>query len=205
MSIQIEVDGEIYSGSGVAEAWGKWESVPLSPKGASLNSKYRGEAVVIDLEEHGYVFALWTMYTGRPDRRGIGLYKLGLDDPRYVSPDQMREKRSAIARLREYAADKQEFEAGGKDLPVLVRFTKLSDRHSVELIGPDNIEMVFGAGARILSASVGVTDEALSPSRISDLLPWVDDNSEPFFPIGETPQESLVGDLRIDDFKRRME
>ncbi|KQW27453.1 hypothetical protein ASE36_17760 [Rhizobium sp. Root274] len=125
-----------------------------------------GEAVVVDLGEGRYVFALlqgyteWTAYTAFfPELEGKTLSKKEMGsylDLMVASTGQTRE----LAR---------------KNYPLLVTFDDIHDPASVRRIDPGDLSGSFGSGYRLNAITLSITDEPVTEGIVSALLPWLPD------------------------------
>lgn len=127
-----------------------------------------GEAVVVDLGEGRYVFALlqgyteWTAYTaffpeleGRPlSKKEMGSYL----DLMVASTGQTRELRR-------------------KDYPLLVTFHDINDPATVRRINPGDLSASFGPGYRLDAVTLSITDEPVTEGKVETLLGWLQDRN----------------------------
>jgi hypothetical protein len=125
-----------------------------------------GEAVVVDLGEGRYVFALlqgyteWTAYTAFfPELEGKPLSKKEMGsylDLMVASTGQTRE----LAR---------------KDYPLLVTFDDINDPATVRRVNPGDLSASFGLGYRLNSITLAITAEPVTRGRMKSLIPWLVD------------------------------
>lgn len=194
LTLEAEVDGKPKIGSGVIEViYGKQ---PEFASGRDRVSSHRGEAVVLDLGERGTLFAL---LTAGSDNRSIpeSIVLRAFNFPGGAFPGPTVE-----------AGQKQLRQLSGKrELPLtMVRFRDLNDPMTVEKVDPLDISKSYGAGTRLVRAtleivpvgvwpfnSLGVTGGPVT-RRIAKKLIWLDHldryNSIPGNPFSSRlPQE----------------
>jgi hypothetical protein len=152
MTIDAEVNGKTYTGSGVIEVSFQYVArVPLSNIGVS--SDVRGEAIPVVLGDRGVLFVL----LGETEQRAgypvdIVLRLLGLGrSVGSLQPDQIR----GLSRITAKATINE-----GQLL--MVRFRDLADKSSVELVNPLRISERFGPGTHIARVTVETTSETVS-------------------------------------------
>lgn len=123
-----------------------------------------GEAVVVDLGEGRYVFALlqgyteWTAYTaffpqleGKPlSKKEMGSYL----DLMVASTGQTRELRR-------------------KEYPLLVTFDDINEPTTVRRINPGDFSASFGPGYRLNAITLSITHEPVTEGRVEKLLGWL--------------------------------
>lgn len=127
-----------------------------------------GEAVVVDLGEGHYVFALlqgyteWTAYTAFfPELEGKPLSKTEMGsylDLMVASTGQTRELRR-------------------KDYPLLVTFHDINEPATVRRINPGDLSASFGPGYRLNAVTLSITDEPVTEGKVETLLGWLQDRN----------------------------
>jgi hypothetical protein len=152
LTLEVQVDGEPKIGSGVIEV--TYRNVPQLWATSDLSIDVRGEAVTLDLGSRGTLFCL---LRGNDDywqgAEGIVPYAFGLGGfPRPIP--------QGIAKVRQLSG---KVDLPLDRLPLLVRFRDLSDPKTVEKVDPLNIAGNFGAGARLLRASVEIVPSGIWP------------------------------------------
>jgi hypothetical protein len=125
-----------------------------------------GEAVVVDLGQGRYLFALlqgyteWTAYTAFfPELEGKPLLKKEMVpylDAMVASTGQTRD----VPR---------------KHYPLLVTFDDINDPTSVRRVNPGDLAASFGPGYRLNAITLAITDEPVSRGRMKSLMPWLVD------------------------------
>ena len=123
-----------------------------------------GEAVVVDLGDGTYLFAL---LTGSPDGLSGQLREAYRDiyDAHHTA---------GFGRyIRKVKADGAPRVLPGHAYPMLVAFGDLSVPESVFEVPPGDLESVFGAGYSIESMMLEITWEPLTTGRVVSVLPWL--------------------------------
>ncbi|QWG12363.1 hypothetical protein KMZ29_22055 [Bradyrhizobium sediminis] len=202
LTLEVEVNGERKTGSGVIEVTYSKNNDPISQSEFSID--VRGEAVVIDLGPRGILFAL---LKGDTDRRSGPEYIVlrAFNFPGGALPLPVRDGLLKVKRLS------GKIDLPLTSLPLLVRFRDLNDPMTVERVDPLDIGKSFGAGAKLVRAtleivptgiwpfnSYGITGEPVTRG-INLRLKWIDHfdqyRSNPSNPFSSTlPPE--IGGLR---------
>ncbi|TPQ33681.1 hypothetical protein C2U70_18815 [Bradyrhizobium guangdongense] len=196
LSLEAEVDDKPMIGSSVVEV--TYRMQPEIGSGRNLVRSYKGEAVVLHLGTRGTLFALL--------RAG----------------DDIRSSPESII-LRAYGFQGSLIDGGmqhlrqlsGKrdlpltSLPMLVRFRDPNDMRSVESVDPLKIESKFGAGTKLVRATLemvpqgmwplnllGITGEPITED-IESSLPWWNGPFPWLKPLGG----GVYQDTRDDAFK----
>ena len=198
-TLKIESNGTVHTGSGVIETvWYPGLKIGSAWFGNVWNAHVRGEAVAVDLEDRGTLFALLTGPAtpeagGRPgdffyphDPERLSLEAFGVDK---IKTDVMtRDFLNEISKRRDTVdlpLDK---------LPMLVRFTNLSDPRSVERVDPNDLPASFGPGVRMVSATLAVTDDPVT-TGIEKKLVWLPTSDE----ASQNKELRLQKELRLND------
>jgi hypothetical protein len=123
-----------------------------------------GEAVVVDLGEGRYVFALlqgyaeWTAYAAFfPELEGKALLK-----------KEMVPYLDAMV-----ASTGQTHELARKDYPLLVTFDDINDPASVRRLDPGDLSASFGPGYRLDAITLSITDEPVTEGVVQKVLGWL--------------------------------
>lgn len=164
LTIEVEVDGKVYVGSGVRQASfaRKATWIPQS-RGASRNA--RGEAIVIDLERHGKLFALMKGITFRGDAESIVLNAFpAATGVVILSSENMR--RFTKAGLRSELTLSQ--------YPMFVRFRDLNNPLSIELFDVAKSWALSTGEPKIRRVTIETTRDTVT-SGLSKTLVWFDD------------------------------
>jgi hypothetical protein len=160
LELTLEIDGIPYTGSSVIEV--QWIGGPsIEHHGANAADGFvYGQAPLIDLGQRGVLIAALETDLGNDaavSARWLGAQAFGNDS----SYDRLPE----LARVR-----------GRRDLkpdnwPRLMLLPDRLDPKSARKIGPDEIENIFGHGARFTSAFVETTHDSIKID-IDKKLPW---------------------------------
>ncbi|MGO9941660.1 MAG: hypothetical protein ACLPIC_02665 [Rhodoblastus sp.] len=167
LTLQVATPEGSRSGSGVVEiAEGYNDGLLDLLSQTAVVFGTRGEAVIVDLGARGLLFALLNADDEREGSRTVfdALSRLHEDlwDPNGIGPGAM----DRMAKLR------GETQIPFEMLPMLVRFRDISDPITVERVEPDDFESVFGAGVKLIRASVEITDDEVT-TGIEKILGWI--------------------------------
>lgn len=158
MTVEVEVDGQMYSGSSVVEMIVRGNpELPLST--SVRNLKMRGEAVVVELPKQQYLFALLTynaFLTGKVFHDIVG----------GVVSQPERGWAKKIQDVRE----SRDLEP--TDYPQLVMFTDITDPKTVKKVDPGNLAELFGPGVSLKRITLEITDEPVTEGRVESVLRW---------------------------------
>lgn len=125
------------------------------------DSSQRGEALAIEVAPGRYLFAVIESYKPS-DVRMFGSSNSRIQDAR---------------KLRWMKGEPKEIPP--EQYPMMVTFGDLNEPASVVEVEPFNLPASFGAGYRIKSYTLEITDEAVTEGRIKALLPWIGPYPEP--------------------------
>lgn len=139
-----------------------------------------GEAVVVDLGEGRYLFALlqdyteWTAYTAFfPELEG----KAMLREEMFPYLDQM------VASLG------QSRDVPRKHYPLLVTFDNINDPASVRRVNPGDLSATFGPGYQLNDVTLSIMDEPLTKGVVESVLGWLTEvGNERFYLHQNTPR-----------------
>jgi len=164
LTVTVETPEGPRSGSAVTAATfqmtPKWSGVGDSA-GAS-NSSLSGEAVVVDLGQGRYLFALlkgYNEFTGRLAFFPLPQKPLNKEEDAAVY-DQLEALRATKELPRELT-------------PLLVTFADIDDPASVARVDPDDLAASFGPGYALSSITLAITDETVTKGRVEAVLGWL--------------------------------
>ncbi|WP_407167340.1 hypothetical protein [Bradyrhizobium sp. ORS 111] len=162
LTVNIETDGKLHSGSSVVEV--VWHAHVL-PELVSFSPELRGQAALVDLGEHGVVVATLTADDWGWHNSNAGWGALWLV-PRAFGVRDSNEGLSKLVNLhgkRELALD---------NLPRLLWLSNPRDPTTAKTISIDDIPSDFGSSAKFAGASVEITSDPLV-ANIREALPWI--------------------------------
>lgn len=166
MTIEVEVDGKVYSGSSVVRVrWGKNDPLGASNGPAWIKS-VKGEAAFVEVPGRGVIFALLnppgdSSYTVNIAFRTLGdkVWRLPMD-ARYAAVKANQGMRLTVPRNL---------------YPFLVTFADISDPTSVEQLEPSSLAASFGAGVRLRRVLLEITNVPVTKNSVKSVLGWIDD------------------------------
>ena len=198
LDVMFKVDGVPVTGSAVQELVVS-RVRGLSQKQASWIAS--GEAVIVDLPDHGTVFVLLTS----PTERGTytGSTKGRFDDLVYHACN-LKEKRVGknwddfVRMIAELSGS---CDVPSQNLPLMVRFEDETDPTSIERVFPEKPEESLGPGIHFLGASITITDAPIT-TGIGDRLNWLSNFPEPSLEGGQpSANPPFAQIIRHGDFK----
>ena len=163
LTINIETDGKLHSGSSVIEVI--WYAHFL-PELVSFSPELRGEAALVDLGPRGVVVATLFAKDWGWHNTNAGWGALWLVPRAFGVKD-------SIDRLPEIERLRGKRELGPNNLPRLLWFSDPKDPHTAKTILVNDIASVLGPSARFAGAFVEMTSDPLVID-IRQKLPWVD-------------------------------
>ncbi len=161
MTVEVDVDGQLYTGSSVVKVTVR-DSDPLT-KGLGFSSQFgaRGEAAFVELPGKGYVFAL--LDGGPPDSgpqtNAINIFKDQL-------PRRGDERFAIVAKSR-FKKD-----IPRSHYPLLVAFMDINDPKTVQKVDPEDLAATFGPGVSLKRITLEITDEPVTEGKIERVLGW---------------------------------
>jgi len=195
LDVTVEVDGEPVTGSVVQELTISTWPFHL-PGNARVGYRIKGQALVLDLPRNVTLFVLMESYC--PGKSTWGQCKGQYAHLIAVSCDVKRGRASFASYVRKFKHLAGSCEIPEDKLPVMVRFDDEAEQSSARLVAPQQLADVYGEDIRFVSASITITDEAVS-TGIEKRLSWfsppapvsyrpyiIDENGtkQPFFPRG---------------------
>ncbi len=180
LTVDVDVNGVTHTGSGVVQvtyqSLPQWfiEALPLD-WAAQFHGSLTGSAITVDLGKPGLLFVVnFTPLLGGPGGyylpHGTSLDLLPFvayrslfppdaqafpeSGPSWVILDRARLIRGAKAKPINIPAE---------NLPLLVRFTNINDRNSIEQVDPRDLAAAYGAGVRLVGATFELTRDPVSP------------------------------------------
>lgn len=194
MTLTVQTPEGVKTGSAVREVHiiTAPELMPLSTSSAYS----RGEAVVIDLGQQGVLFGLM---------RGD---KYGEDYGHHVFLSAFGKNGSAGTVTPKGVEYFDTLKVGTKveltrqDFPMLVRFKDINDPKSVERVDPNNLSATYGAGVKLIGATIEITDEPIT-TGIEKMLGWLPSHRKGYLDgqfAGGGPELSNV--LHSGDFQK---
>lgn len=161
MTVNVEEDGQMRSGSSVIEA--RVTKQPMFLPGVNpLEYSERGEAVFVDLGGQRNIVALLAS----------GSYAEGAAYPSFIVPQHFKLNLFKDSQLASLPQLRGRWDLTNKDLPTLITFSNPGDPATAEVLRADQLEQFFGAGVRWRGIVVEMTTDAVT-HVIESKLPWV--------------------------------
>jgi|CXWL01.1.fsa_nt_gi hypothetical protein len=163
LTLVVETPEGLKTGSAVRKVYAYRDPVILQflPSLVYGHASVKGEAVLVDLGERGVLFAL---LKGK-DNNDYGYNIIFSEFPSGVRGGTTPEG------IKFYSNLKAKKDLDFDKIPMLVRFRDINDPKSVELVDPSDLEKTFGKGVKLVSATLEMTDDAVT-SGIDKWLPW---------------------------------
>ncbi|MCS3725869.1 hypothetical protein [Bradyrhizobium betae] len=198
LTINVEVDGKLVSGSGVVQVK-QSDTRGLFGSMGGFGNEVSGEAVVVDLGLHGTLFALL-----HGPKAGYG----DLGGPAWMLfhafADLIKSETDPLPQVRLLREQHAHRVLKVDEVPMLVRFRDLDDPKSVEQIDPRNLAATFGSGVSLRDVAIEVTQDPLT-AGIQAKLPWLKAMKTHLDGDQYHSRNTLANELTARDFYRRDE
>ena len=159
MTVEVEVDGQVYSGSSVVEMTVDGIREPMQFANVARHLGLQGEATVVQLPGDHYLFALLT----------YDAYLTGKVFHDLVGGVVTQPEKGWASRI----GDVQEVRPiDHKDYPLLVTFTDVTDPKTVKKVDPENLAAIFGPGVSLKKITLEITDGDVTEGKIESVLGW---------------------------------
>lgn len=162
LTIAIEVDGKVHTGSSVIEV--AWNGGPEFGDVGSYHPSIRGQATLIDIGPRGVVVAALVngeSYGAASDGALSALWIAARAFGNDSTNNQLR-KLPHLAGRRDLAAD---------NMPRLIWFSDIADPNTARKLMADDLPALLGSGARLAAAYVEITRDPIVVD-IDKRLPW---------------------------------
>lgn len=173
MTVEVEVDGEIYSGSAVHEIRIAKHPPPNLAWDRNFSTTFRGEAVVVDIGSRGTLFVLLTgpcLYAERP----LSEIRRCRPDPEDVARKVFNFPETSDAFVRSMRRIEAEANVEWNDLPMFVVFADLSAPETVQLVDPMDLAASFGEDVNLLRVHLQTTKRQVT-TGITDTVVWINE------------------------------
>ena len=163
MIVEVDVNGEIVSGSSVTQVSYRFYAPWLALGGGVATSRMHGEAVYVDMGERGYLFALLRSEGSVDYLKNIAQNLFRRELPRsHVFSRALQRMRIEFG-SRELSRD---------DYPMLVTFTDINDPTTVQLVDPGDLATTFGEDVELKRITLAITGDWVTDG-IEDVLGWL--------------------------------
>jgi hypothetical protein len=158
LSISVETDGEVHSGSSVIEVWHRFNPRTLWHAVGTYNDSIHGQAVLVDLGTRGVLVAALAKQPGgcTVDARYLvgRAYEPAVDrKPCVTGYPATIENERALARKR------GPVELTPDNLPAFIWFSDKTNPMTAKIAKPEEFAAVIGDSARLASAQIEITDD----------------------------------------------
>lgn len=162
LTVNIEVDGKVHSGSSVIEV--KWRGGPVVGDGGPFGPSVKGQAALVDLGDRGVVVA--TLLNGED----YGPAKDGALGALWIAPRAFGTDTNAetIPHLPELQGKR---DVGLDNLPRFLWFSDPQDPATAKKLLVQDISTIFGPSARFAGATVEITNDPIVID-INQKLTW---------------------------------
>lgn len=166
VTIEVEADGEVYSGYSVVRVRWRKNSSWGALNGPAWIKSIKGEAPFVEIPGRGIVFALLNPPDNSSYTNGLAFRVLG-NDVKGLTVDGKYKALKVILGTP--------LAVSPKFYPFLVWFTDLHDPASARQINPSKLAKSLGSGARLQRITLQITDAPVTTGRVKRVLPWMGD------------------------------
>ena len=169
ITVEVEADGQIYTGSSVHEVTLRRQPQLLSAP--PVSGDFKGEAVTVDIANRGTLFVLLTgsrccQHEPFSEEHGYG------PDARGFVREVFNVRASSAQAVRSLPFRQIDADVPFNQLPRMVRFEDIGDPLSVTLVNPYDLAASFGEGVELRRVHVRTTGARVT-TGIDDRLPWL--------------------------------
>jgi hypothetical protein len=170
LRIVVQVAERLYEGSSVVETelayFGDKAVWWKAPEAGSMSFSSWGEAVALDLGEHGLLFGLLYPVDGRVG----GFYVNSAGDMLFTFLPN--DRRGTAERMNDLPGLQGEFPVRESSWPTLVRFRDISDPTTFEVVDRGQFAAIYGPGSSVTSVTISITHDPITRG-IDKVLPWL--------------------------------
>jgi hypothetical protein len=169
MTVEVETPDGVKAGSAVTSI--SWWKNRFFKDGAAYQTKYIGDAVVVDLDRGRFLFALLS-YSNNEE------YIANLATRVLYETYDMRERAWSDEAFKRTMAAKGPILVPSKLYPLFVTFSDINDPKTVEQVDPANFATSFGPGYALKSVMLEIVDESVAEGKIEGVLRWLSEFPE---------------------------
>jgi hypothetical protein len=158
LTIAVEIDGQVYSGSSVNEVWYRFNPRPLWPVVGMYELRGFGQAVVLEVGPHSALVA--TLGSSRDQSVVSALFLAG----RALQPSAKQGAgwyAATLERVRALSRTTESVDLTPDNMPPFIWFSDKSDPGSGWEVKPANFASVIGDSAHLISAKVQMTNDPI--------------------------------------------
>lgn len=161
MTVIVDVSGQLRSGSSVIEV--RTSKQPrITPETRVLNESVEGDAVFVNLDgKKNLIAALASANEG-----------VDLGFTKTLVPSHFHLNLFEDGALIQLSQLRGRWELSGRDLPLFIALSDLTDPKTARLVKPDEFGQVFGSGIRLREVTIEMTTDPVT-REISAKLPWL--------------------------------
>lgn len=164
MTLEVEVDGQVYFGSSVVKvSWRKNDPLGAA-NGATWLSGIRGEAAFVEVSERGVLFGLLS------NSGNSAVFTADLATRLITGREGWARGETEFGEIE--AAVGKMWPVPLSLYPFLVTFTDINDPKTVQKVDPENLAATFGPGVSLKRITLEITDEPVTEGKVENALQW---------------------------------
>jgi hypothetical protein len=168
VTVEVDDGGTVRTGSGVWSFALEKSALPLA---SPYNSRFRGEAIPVDLPGRGTLFALVDGVRMYPENLFGDMGRSRTGPPRYSDRiEDLRHIQTMIGVRADLVCVNPPWL--GVRCPTLARFGDIRLPVTVEEVDPGNLTASFGPKVRLKRVSIQITDDPIT-TGIQKIIPWL--------------------------------
>jgi hypothetical protein len=171
LSVEVEVDGDLHSGSGVVGVVWRRQPQFLIPVPEVLVRPY-GQGIFVDLDQYG---ALVIPLTAYPYAEGVGLDYLPFRVFRSNFPVDLQIPRTR-QEMEGFLMLRGGVELSANNLPQFIWLSRVDDPDLAQVVRSQDFERVIFTGVRFRNARIEISDQDFDgpvSSGLENKLPWL--------------------------------
>lgn len=164
ITVEVQTPDGLVSGSSVHDITVKKGLRSVGGRVPKSNMKLVGEAVVVELPNDQYLFALL-----KPANNRVGAQNVGDILTRIAAPNEGARTHPGLE-ISDHQPVGAAFTVPERYYPLLVSFDNINDPQTVKQVDPNNLVAIFGGGYALKSITLEITDEPVTNGKVESVF-----------------------------------